>query len=259
MTDRLQELVDAGLTSRDLTLAWLSHRVFPLRAREHKMCFYSGVRDPTQVSMEALALEEMRGWAAVVITDRIRRNWKFGLKPFSRAERAPEVGFFRCFCLEFLPTGCYLTRLVHFCSFASFRGLKISKLSLRRTWPVPSPRSRRPSSKEPPPPSRRRKLKMPPRKETRGTTPRLRLMREGRRTGAATPRSRLTSMLMSAAMAMAVGPQRALFLRPPPIPTRAPTKVRSSSVMFPVRFRRPAVSLLCLVSSSNSAAVRAWL
>ena len=31
MTGRLKELVDAGLTSRDLTLAWLSRRVFPLR------------------------------------------------------------------------------------------------------------------------------------------------------------------------------------------------------------------------------------
>ena len=81
MMGRLKELVDAGLTSRDLTLAWLSRRVFPLRAREHKMCFYSGVRDPTRVSMEALSREEMRVWAAVVITDRIGRNWKFGRRP----------------------------------------------------------------------------------------------------------------------------------------------------------------------------------
>ena len=52
----LKELVDTGLTSRDLTLAWLSHRVFSLRTREHKMYFYSEPRDPTHVSMEALLL-----------------------------------------------------------------------------------------------------------------------------------------------------------------------------------------------------------
>ena len=46
---RLNELVDASLTFRDLTLAWLSRRVFPLQAQEHKMCFYSGPRDPTRV------------------------------------------------------------------------------------------------------------------------------------------------------------------------------------------------------------------
>ena len=61
---RLKELVDAGLTSRDLTLAWMSRRVFPLQAREHKMCFYSGIRDPTRVSMEAFEPDEMRCWAA---------------------------------------------------------------------------------------------------------------------------------------------------------------------------------------------------
>ena len=75
----------------------MSRRMFPLQVREHKMCFYSGVRDPTQVSMEALEPDEMSCWAAVVITDRIRRSWQFGLKPFSRAERAPEVGFLRRF------------------------------------------------------------------------------------------------------------------------------------------------------------------
>ena len=66
---RLKRLVDSGLMSRDLTLAWMSRRVFPLRAREHKMCFYSGPRDPTRVSMEALPLEDMRSWAGVMITD----------------------------------------------------------------------------------------------------------------------------------------------------------------------------------------------
>ena len=88
---RLKELVAAGLTSRDLTLAWLSRRMFPLQARSHKMCFYSGLRDPTRVSTEVPQPDNLRQWAARIITDRIGPNWKFGLKPFTRSNRAPEV------------------------------------------------------------------------------------------------------------------------------------------------------------------------
>ena len=92
---RLKELVDVGLTSRDLTLAWLSRRTFLLRAGSHKMCFYSGPRDPTHVSMEAAPLDSLRQWMARVITDKVGRNWRFGFRPFTRSERAPEVS---CSC-----------------------------------------------------------------------------------------------------------------------------------------------------------------
>ena len=78
--------MDAGLTSRDLTLAWLSRRTFPLQARSHKMCFYSGPRNPTRVSMEVSKPDSLRAWAACIITDRIGPNWKFGLPPFTRSE-----------------------------------------------------------------------------------------------------------------------------------------------------------------------------
>ena len=97
MTARLRDLIEAGLTSRDLTLAWLSRRVFPLQARGHKMCFYLGVRDPTRACTEALEINELRRWAALVITDVVKRKWWFGVEPFSRARRAPEVSFFCCF------------------------------------------------------------------------------------------------------------------------------------------------------------------
>ena len=60
MPGRLETLVTAGLRSRDLTLAWMSRRLLPLRARAHKMCFYSGPRDPTHTSVEALLLKELR-------------------------------------------------------------------------------------------------------------------------------------------------------------------------------------------------------
>ena len=94
MTARMNDLIAAGLTSRDLTLAWLSRRVFLLQARGHKMCFYSGVRDPTRACTEVLEINELRRLSAVVITDVVKRKWWFGVEPFSRARRAPVVSFF---------------------------------------------------------------------------------------------------------------------------------------------------------------------
>ena len=64
------------------------------RARAHKMCFHSGPRDPMRVSMEALSAEGLLGWAAVVATDRIGKNWEFVWEPYSREDHAPQVSFF---------------------------------------------------------------------------------------------------------------------------------------------------------------------
>ena len=97
VTTRVKDLIAAGLTSRDLTLAWLSRRVFPLQARGHKMCFYSGVRDPTRACAEVLDATELRRQAAVVITDVIKQKWWFGVESFSRARCAPVVSFSRYF------------------------------------------------------------------------------------------------------------------------------------------------------------------
>ena len=78
LLSRLQHLVDSGLRSRDLTLAWMSHRLLPLCARAHKMCFYSGLRDPTRTSMEVLHPAELRYWESVIVTDKVGSNRKFG-------------------------------------------------------------------------------------------------------------------------------------------------------------------------------------
>ena len=73
--------------------------------------------------MEALSLEEMRGLAAVVITDRIGRNWKFGRRPYSRAEHAPEVSSLCCSSsLKFFLAGWDLTRLVYFAALRASKG-----------------------------------------------------------------------------------------------------------------------------------------
>ena len=98
---RLQRLLDTGLTPRDLTLAWMSRWLLPLRARAHKMCFFSGARDPTRTSMEALPLVQMRDWVSIVITDRIGRNCKFGRRPYSREDRGPRSVSFLWHCLYF--------------------------------------------------------------------------------------------------------------------------------------------------------------
>ena len=104
--DRLKVLVGDGLTSRDLTMAWLSRRIYPLRACSHKMCFYSGLRDPTRISLEIPKSANLCAWASRLISDRIEDDWEFGLYPFTRSERAPEV------CL------CFLVRLRFLCPAA---------------------------------------------------------------------------------------------------------------------------------------------
>ena len=96
---RLKVLVEAGLTSRDLTLAWLSRRIYPLQARSHKMCFYSGLRDPTRVTLEIPKPENLCAWVSRLIIDRTEVDWEFGLDPFTRSERAPEVS--HCFLIRF--------------------------------------------------------------------------------------------------------------------------------------------------------------
>ena len=96
---RMKDLIAGGLTSRDLTLAWLARQVCPLQDRAHKMCFYSGIRDPTRTSAEVLGAEELRRLAGQVITNVIKRKWWFSLEPFSRARRTPVVS---CFCRSFV-------------------------------------------------------------------------------------------------------------------------------------------------------------
>ena len=91
---RVKDLIAGGLTSRDLTLSWLARRVYPLQDRAHKMCFYSGLRDPTRACAEAWESGELRRWAGQVITDAIERKWQFGVEPFSCARRAPVVSSF---------------------------------------------------------------------------------------------------------------------------------------------------------------------
>ena len=113
---RLKVLVEAGLTSRDLTLAWLSRRIYPLQARSHKMCFYSGIRDPIRVSMEIPKPATICKWASRLITDRMEEDCEFGLYPYSRSARAPEVSHYFLVHLQFLrpaslsASGCRLTQ-----------------------------------------------------------------------------------------------------------------------------------------------------
>ena len=110
---RLEKLVEDGLTSRDLTLAWVSRRMYPLQECSHKMCFYSGLRDPTRVTMEIPKQRNLCEWVSRLITDKIDEDWEFGLEPFTRLDRALEVSFHLSICLQFLcPTAARSSRPV---------------------------------------------------------------------------------------------------------------------------------------------------
>ena len=92
----------SGFGISRVTLAWLARRMYPLQARSHKMCFYSGLRDPTRVTLEIPKPQNMCAWVSRLITDRIDVDWEFGLNPFTRSERAPEVSHCFLIRLQFL-------------------------------------------------------------------------------------------------------------------------------------------------------------
>jgi hypothetical protein len=52
---RLEQLVMAGLTARDIMAAWIARRVQPLQRRPHQMCFMSGRKDPCQISKNEIS------------------------------------------------------------------------------------------------------------------------------------------------------------------------------------------------------------
>ena len=80
----------------------VSRQMYPLQERSHKMCFYSGIRDTTRVTVEIPKQRSLCEWVSRLITDKIDEEWDFGHEPFTRLDRAPEVSFPFSFCLQFL-------------------------------------------------------------------------------------------------------------------------------------------------------------
>ena len=102
MERRIERLVEKGLTPRDITLYWLSNRLAPLGQRAHKMCFLSGLDDPTRLSSRNFKLEYMNLWLLHIAKEQpAAEGWEYGLKPFNRSKRPPQVRRALSSCLLF--------------------------------------------------------------------------------------------------------------------------------------------------------------
>ena len=83
----------------------MSRLMMPLQQRAHKMCYYSGRLDPTQLSRRDPRYHNLKEWVWTITKEQLPENWKFSLAPYSRENRAPLVSSrSRRFCLFFL---CY--------------------------------------------------------------------------------------------------------------------------------------------------------
>ena len=87
----MQDLVSLGLTGRDLLMAWVSRRVIPLQWRLHKLCFLSGLRDPSRTAREVTLKDEAARLASAIIDGRVEDDWDFGVEPYRRSRPPPQV------------------------------------------------------------------------------------------------------------------------------------------------------------------------
>jgi hypothetical protein len=104
MLKRLGDLFKKeGLTTRDPTLCWLYNRVAPLQSRVHKICHLSGRLDPTRLTWKRWKLAALNNWLRHIAKEEaVPENWKYGMAPYTRRKRAPQV---RYFCL----TSCFFS------------------------------------------------------------------------------------------------------------------------------------------------------
>ena len=87
----MQELVSLGLTGRNLLMAWVSRRVIPLQRRPHKLCYLSGLRDPSRTAREVMYEEEAAQPASAIIDGRVEDDWEFSVVPYRRSQPPPTV------------------------------------------------------------------------------------------------------------------------------------------------------------------------
>ena len=79
------------LTSDDLLRTFISRRVCPLQTRAHKICHMSGPLDPTRVSRHVLSKEQVAKWVRAIARTNMTDTWEWGVEPFERDHRAPNV------------------------------------------------------------------------------------------------------------------------------------------------------------------------
>ena len=92
LLNRVRELADGGLTSRDIFMSWMERQLLPLRHRSHKMCFTSGPNDPNRLSRSDATFEEVKAMLHTIAPKEvITELWQYALPPYTRQNRPPRV------------------------------------------------------------------------------------------------------------------------------------------------------------------------
>ena len=56
---RVKALTDAGLCGHDLVGTFIQRRILPLQQRDRKICYMSGLMDPTRTSTFSISNDEL--------------------------------------------------------------------------------------------------------------------------------------------------------------------------------------------------------
>jgi hypothetical protein len=79
-----------GLKGADLVAMFVVRRVLPLQDRSHKICFMSGLRDPTRTSTVGVTRTQLMQRVNAISKANLTENWEWGMVPYNR-DRLPPV------------------------------------------------------------------------------------------------------------------------------------------------------------------------
>jgi hypothetical protein len=82
-----------GLKGADLVATFVVRWVLPLQDRSHKICFMSGLRDPTRTSTVGVTRTQLLQWVNAISKANLTKTWEWGMVPYNRGCRPPMVSW----------------------------------------------------------------------------------------------------------------------------------------------------------------------
>ena len=84
MDERVEAMTGEGLRGHDLVGTFIQHRVLPLQHRDRKICYMSGLMDPTRTSTFAISNTELYRQCRAIASVPKMSTWKWGIRAYSR-------------------------------------------------------------------------------------------------------------------------------------------------------------------------------
>src|SRR3954471_17845120 len=110
-----------GLVGADLVAAFVERRVLPLQGRPHMICQMSDRFDPCRLSTREMPHAEVSYMVNCIANCKLPEDWRYGKRPYSRANPPPAVSLFSflLFCSRPHGSRLLISRLV-FCRIPFF-------------------------------------------------------------------------------------------------------------------------------------------